>query len=110
MTSPPRAWMAAMSLPKMPWLIGSVESPFQSATQGLPTGVCRNARDRNLAPDACDWPARPPALMSQASKYGAKIRFGNGRPPAAALAGAATASDDSMSTELTSSADDPAAA
>src|SRR5580698_2120513 len=67
MTVPPRAWMAAMSLPKLPATVAEIGvdvSPFQSAVHEPDDAVCRKARDRYFAPDSADSCARPPSAVS----------------------------------------------
>src|SRR5580698_10220576 len=67
MTVPPRAWMAAMSAPKLPATVAEIGvevSPFQSAVHEPAVGVCRKASDMYFWPDSADSWARPPSVES----------------------------------------------
>lgn len=84
MTLPPRAWIVAMSLPKVDFAIGWAGRPFQYAEHEPAASVCRKAIVRYLFPDA----AASAAGLSpvHASKYGAATRSGMGGTRCVALA------------------------
>src|SRR3954452_10487654 len=74
MTSPPRARMAAMSLPNRELAMGMPVSPFQYTVHEPRVAVCTNAIVRYLLPDCWDRPLRLSPLY--ASKYGANTCAG----------------------------------